>query len=92
MLMLRTGTSKLLTDELVIRTMRTDPEPMYPAWHGEAQRPVVEADSDAMKPAVSNGLEMQRRMIGIDFDLREIPVRVGLNFGGQSVKALPKAP
>ena len=52
------ATSNLLTDELVILTMRPDPKPMYARWYGEAKRPVVEADSNAMKPTVSNGLEM----------------------------------
>ncbi len=52
------ATRNLSTDELVILAMRTNPEPMYAAWHGQAKRSEVEADSNAMKPTVSNGLEM----------------------------------
>jgi hypothetical protein len=43
-----------------------------------------------VKSTVSNGLEMQRWMVWIDFELREISMRNGLNFGGQGVKALPE--
>ncbi len=43
-----------------------------------------------MKSTVSNGLEMQRWMVWIDFELGEISVPNGLNFGGQCVKALPE--
>ena len=83
-------TSKLLADELVIFAMRADPKPMYAAWHGDAKCAVVEADSDAMKSTICNRLEMQRWMTWIALELREISVRYGLNFSGQSVKALPK--
>ena len=83
-------TSKLLADELVIFAMRADPKPMYATWHGEAKCAVVEADSDAMKSTICNSLEMQRWMTWIGLELREISVRYGLNFRGQSVKALPK--
>ena len=51
-------TSNLLADEFVIFAMRADPKPMYATRHGQAKRPVVEADSNAMKPTVSNSLEM----------------------------------
>ena len=84
------ATSNLLADELVILAMRADPKPMYAAWHGETKCAVVEADSDTMKPTISNGLEMQRWMTWIDLKLCEISMRYGLNFSGQSVKALPK--
>ena len=85
-------TIKLLADELVIFAMRADPKPMYAACYGETKCAVVEADSDAMKSTICNSLEMQRWMIGVGFELREISVRYGLNFRGQSVKAPPKPP
>ena len=80
----------MFADELVILAMGADPKPMDAAWHWKPKCPVIEADSDAVKSTVSNGLEMQRWMVWIDFELREISVRNGLNFGGQCVKALPK--
>ena len=70
--------------------MRPDPKPMYAPGHGEAECTVIETDSNAMKSTICNSLEMQRWMIEISFDLREISVRQGLNFGRQCVEALPK--
>ena len=52
------ATSNLLTDELVVLTMRPDPEPMCPARHWKTQRPIVQTDSNAMKPTIPNSLEM----------------------------------
>ena len=53
------ATSNFLADELVIFAMRTDPEPMYAAWYGEANCAIVKAHSDAMKSTICNCLEMQ---------------------------------
>lgn len=84
------ATSNLLADELVILAMRSDPKPMYAAWHREAKCTVIETDSHAMESTACNSLDMQRWMIWIGLDLREISVRHGLNFNRQCVEALPK--
>ncbi len=70
--------------------MRANPEPMDTAGHRQPQCAVIQADSDTMKPTVAYGLEMQRWVVRIDLELREISVRNGLNLGGKRVKALPK--
>jgi hypothetical protein len=84
------ATSNLLADELVILAMRSDPKPMYAAWHREAKCAEIETDSNAMESTTCNSLEMQRWMIWIGLELREISVRHGLNFNRQRVEALPK--
>ena len=70
--------------------MRANPKPMDAARHRQPKSPVIQADSDTMEPTVTDGLEMQRWVVGIDLELREISVRNGLNFGRKRVKALPK--
>ena len=83
-------TSNRLADELVVFAMRPDPKPMYAAGYGDAKCAIEEADPDAMKSTICNRLEMQRWMIGIGLELGKVSVRYGLNFSGQSVKALPE--
>ena len=62
--------------------MRTNPEPMDAVWYREPERPVVEANPDAVIFAVTNCLEMQRRMRRIGLELSVVPVCEGLNVRG----------
>lgn len=62
--------------------MRTDPEPMDPVWNREAERFVVEADSNAVILTASNCFEVQRWMRRIGFELSVVPVCESLNFRG----------
>ena len=48
----------VLADKLVIRVMRTDPEPMNAIGHRRTERPIIEPDLDAVEASVSHRLEM----------------------------------
>jgi len=57
----------------------------------EPERPVVKANPDAVKLAVSNRLEVQRWVRRIGLELSVVPACEGLNVRGQGVETLPKA-
>ena len=52
---------------------------MHPAKHRHAKRAVVKGNSNAVKPTIAHGLEMQRWMTRVCFELREITMGYGLN-------------
>ena len=56
-----------LADELVVFAMGAKPEPMDTAWNRKPECPVIVTNSDAVKFAVVDRLEMQRwvRWIGL---------------------------
>ena len=62
--------------------MRTNPEPMHTFWYRQPEYPVVTANPDAVKFAVSNCLEMQRWVRRVGLELSVVPVREGLNVRG----------
>ena len=61
--------------------MRADPEPMDAALNRQTECAVVETDSHTMEAAVAYGLEMQRRMRRIGFELGIALVGKGLSGG-----------
>ena len=71
-----------LADEFVVLAMCADPEPMDAARDGQAECAVVETDSDAVEAAVAYGLEVQRWVRGISFELSIAAVSEGLNVSG----------
>ena len=77
--------------ELVVLRMRSDPEPMDAIRHRRAQRPVIEANPDAIKTSVPDDLEMKRTMRGVGLEKRIVAPRQRLNFRGERFKALPEA-
>lgn len=68
-----------LAEELVVLRMRADPEPVDAARNRNAERSIVETDTNAMEPPVPDRLEVQRRMVRIGAQLRIATPRQGLN-------------
>ena len=85
------GPSKGLADELVVLAMRANPEPVHTIWHRKAERSVVQTNSNTVKAAVADGLEVQRWMRRIDLQLSVASAGKGLNICGQRFEALPEA-
>lgn len=79
-----------LAYEPVVFAVCADPEPMDAAAYRQAECPVVQADSDAVKSAVTYCLEVQRWVRRICLDVSVVPMREGLNLGGQRLQALPE--
>jgi hypothetical protein len=63
---------------------------MHPTHHRQSECAVIQTDANAMKPAISHRLEMQRWMARIGLEQGKIFASQALNFRGQCVKALPK--
>ena len=80
-----------LADEFVVLAMSANPEPMNAARYRQSERSIVEANADAMKTAVGDGLEVQRRVRRIGPELGIAPFGESPNIGGQRVQALPEA-
>lgn len=75
-----------LADELVVLTVRANPEPMDAALHGQAESAVVKADADADE--LTDRLEMERRMGWLGAQQGVIPPRERLYIRGQRLVAL----
>ena len=78
-----------LADKLVVLVVRADPEPVNAARHWDAERGVVETDTNTLEATIGHGLERHRRMRWISLQLGKALVRQRLHFNGQSVERLP---
>jgi len=68
-----------LADDLVVLAMGPDPEPMDAAGNRQTKCSVVKANTDTMKLAVADGLEVKRRMGRIDLELGIVAPSQSLN-------------
>jgi hypothetical protein len=71
-----------LADEFVVLAMRADPEPMNATRYRQPESPEIKANSDAVILAVSDSLEMQRRMRRVGFELSVVSTRETLDVSG----------
>ena len=71
-----------LADEFVVIAMRADPEQMNATRYRQPECPVIKANSDAVILAVSDSLEMQRRMRRVGFESIVVSTRETLDVSG----------
>jgi hypothetical protein len=83
-------TSDLLADKLVIVPVRTDPKPVHPILHRNAERTVIKPNPRTMKAPVPDSLEVKRRVRRLSFEQCVVLARRSLNFRRQCVKASPE--
>ena len=84
------GSWRGLANDLVVLTMRADPEPMDSARNGQPDRSVVEANSNAVETPATYSLEVQGPMRWVGLQQRKAPMREGLDFCGKRFKTLPE--
>jgi len=74
--------SEGLADEFVVLAVGADPEPMDATRDGQTECAVVQTNSDPVETTVAYGLELQRWVRRIGFELSIASVGEGLNFSG----------
>ena len=79
-----------LTDEFVVLTVRSNPEPMHPFFRSGAERTVVQTNARTPYFVATELFKVQRRVAWVGLQQREILAREQLHVRGKRIKALPE--